>query len=384
VLSVTTGFQRQFQAKVLGVNAHILVLKIGDFSDYRRVMDKALHMPGVVAAAPFLFNEMMIARGNRLSGVMVKGLDPRRSGQVLALPEHIVAPRRAPGAAAADLRLLLEPAPNQLAGMIIGAQLAKKLDAKVGDPVRLISPLAGMDVAGWSADADLPRSRDFRITGIFDCGFDEYDKRLIYTHMRELQQFFEQGDTVTGVELKIVDVFRARPMARRLATRLGGSPFRTVDWSELNRNLFAALSIQKVFLEVVVGGFLAVVSCFCVIAALALLVIRKGREIAVLKAMGLSSGGVARVFLACGGIVWLVGSFIGLGAGYLGCLLLRRYGFPLNRDVYLISELPVAMNAVEFLATAGVALLICLIATLYPSYRAARLHPVEGLHGWRR
>ena len=389
VLSVTSGFQQEFRHKVLGVNAHILVLKYGvDFSEYPEVMRKARALDGVVAAAPFLFNEMMIARGNRLSGVLVKGVDPALVGKVLTLPEHIAEPRTfASGASLSSLMTVSEDEKGRptgvLPGLVLGHELARKIDARLGDPVRLISPLSGLDIAGWSADVDLPRSRDFRVAAIFNSGFDEYDKRLVYVHMNEVQAFFDQGDVVTGVELKIADVYQARKVARRLHKKLGGSPYRTIDWSELNHNLFTALSIQKLFLELVVGGFLAIVACFNVVAALAMLVIRKTREVAMLKSMGTSSWRVARIFQSCGVIVWFVGTSLGLLAGYLGGLLLRKYGFPLDPKVYLISELPVVLDPVEFLATAGVALVVCILATLYPSYRAARLDPVRGLHGAR-
>ncbi|MCA9668290.1 MAG: ABC transporter permease [Myxococcales bacterium] len=401
VLSVTSGFQTEFRNKVLGVNAHILVLKYGiSFANYREVMDKAKKMDGVVAVAPFLFNEMMIARGNRLSGVLVKGVDPKLVGRVLSLPKHIIKPRRicpetrdcAPGAGAAEMPKLLTATPKKhkagvptrLPGLVLGAELAKKLGARVGDPVRLISPLSGLDVAGWSADVDLPRSRDFRIAAIFDSGFDEYDKRLVYVHMSEAQAFFDHGDVVTGVEMKVRDVYRARAMSKALYAALGGSPYRIVDWSELNHNLFTALNWQKIFLSVVVGGFLAVVVCFNVVAALAMMVIRKGREIAILKSMGSSSLGVARVFVACGSVVWAAGASIGVLGGYLGALLLRRYGFPLDAKVYLIRELPVRMDPVEFVLVVGVSLVVVLAAALYPAIRAAQLEPVSGLQRGRK
>lgn len=381
VLSVTSGFQDEFRRKVLGVNAHVLVLKYGiDFSEYPSVIRKCEKTPGVIAAAPFVFNEMMLSRGNRLSGVLVKGVDPLRVGKVLDLPQHIVEPKRT---TVKDLPRLLRASvdakgDDQVAGLIIGRELARKLDAKVGDPVRLISPLSGLDTAGWSAKSELPRSRDFRVAGIFFSGFDEYDKRLVYLHMRDAQSFFDQGDVVTGVEMKIEDVFRARPLAKKIASALGGAPYRTVDWSELNHNLFTALAVQKLFLQIVIG-IIVVVAAFNVLAALAVLVIRKTREISVLKSLGMSSAGVARIFQSAGIIVWAVGTSLGLLWGYVGCIVLRKYGFPLDPKVYLINELPVRMNPVEFAFTAAFALVVCVLATLYPAIRAARMDSVEGL-----
>lgn len=383
VLSVTSGFQEEFRSKVLGVNAHILILKYGlDFSEYRKVMRTTEQMPGVLAAAPFVFNEMMISRGQRLSGVLVKGVDPARVGRVLDLPQHIVKPRRIKEQ---ELVRFITPSEDSRGhtlgappGLVIGQDLADKLDVKVGEMVRLISPLSGLDVAGWSAAGEIPRSRDFQVSAIFFSGFNEYDRRLVYVHLHEAQAFMDQGDVVTGVDLKIRDVFGARQLARKVVRELGGSPFRTIDWSELNHNLFTALSIQKLFLRIIIG-FIVVVAAFNVLAALTVLVFRKTREISILKSMGMSSAGVARIFVATGVIVWFVGTGLGLLWGYLGGLVLRRYGFPLDPKVYHIGELPVRMDPTEFALTALIALFWCLLLTLYPSIRAARMNPVEGL-----
>jgi lipoprotein-releasing system permease protein len=385
VLSVTSGFQEAFRRKVLGVNAHILILKYGlDFSEYRDVMKTTEAMPDVIAAAPFVFNEMMIARGQRLGGVLVKGVDPQRVGRVLDLPEHIAKPHRLPPGSR-DLTRFLVPSTDAKGrslgappGVIIGQDLAEKLDVKVGEMVRLISPLSGLDTAGWTPAGEIPRSRDFRVAAIFFSGFNEYDRRLVYVHMRDAQAFLDQGDVVTGVDLKIRDVFAARPLARKVVNALGGPPFRTIDWSELNHNLFTALSIQKLFLRIIIG-FIVVVAAFNVLAALAVLVIRKTREISILKSMGMSARGVGRIFVSTGVIVWFFGAGLGLLWGYLGGLVLGRYRFPLDPKVYHISELPVLMDPMEFVFTALIALFWCLLLTLYPSIRAARLNPVEGL-----
>jgi lipoprotein-releasing system permease protein len=383
VLSVTSGFQEEFRRKVLGVNAHILVLKYGlDFSEYRKVMKKVSALGEVEAASPFVFNEMMIAKGQRLSGVLVKGVDPARVGRVLDLPGQIDRPHRIKvGELPALLSASTDERGRALAGepgLVIGRELAAKLEAQVGDSVRLISPLSGLDIAGWSAAGEIPRSRDFRISAIFFSGFNEYDKRLVYAHMREVQTFLDQGDVVTGVDLKVRDVYRARPLAREITALLGGSPYRTIDWSELNHNLFTALAIQKLFLQIVIG-FIVVVAAFNVLAALAMLVIRKTREISILKSMGMAAAGVARIFQSSGLIVWFVGTALGLAWGYLGCLVLRRYRFPLDPKVYHINELPVRLDPWEFLITALFALVVCVLATLYPAVRAARMNPVEGL-----
>ena len=378
VLSVTSGFQNAFREKVLGVNAHVLVLKYGlDFPEYRDVIKKAEGSPNIVAAAPFFFHEMMLAKGNHLSGVLVKGVDPNRVGRVLDLPRHIeqsIDPKHA------NLQKLLHARADEsdAGGIIIGREMAAKLSISVGDRVRLIAPLTGLDVAGWTAAGDMPRARDFTVTAIFYSGFDEYDRRLAYVSLKEAQAFFKQEALVTGVEMKIRNVFDAPKIAKSLNTMLGGAPYRTVDWGELNANLFRALQLQKLFLELVIGA-IVVVAAFNVLAALAILVIRKTRQIAVLKSLGVSSPGIWRVFYSAGLFVWLVGTGLGLTWGYFGCRLLAKYGFQLDPKVYLISQLPVRMNVMEFVLTAIFALVVCMLATLYPAIRAAHLDPVEGL-----
>jgi lipoprotein-releasing system permease protein len=379
VLSVTSGFQEEFRKKVLGVNAHILLLKYGlDFSEYREKMKIVESMPEVLAASPFVFNEMMIARGQRLSGVMVKGVDPHRVGRVLDLPQHIAQPRRIKATELHRFLLPADDARGNPADIVIGHVLAEKLDVKVGELVRLISPLSGLDMAGWSPAGEIPRSRDFKVAAISFSGFNEYDQRLVYVHLSEAQAFLDHGDVVTGVDMKILDVFRARQVAQKIVKSLGGAPYRTIDWSELNHNLFTALSIQKLFLRIIIG-FIVVVAAFNVLAALVVLVIRKTREISILKSMGMSSAGVVRLFMSTGIIIWFVGTGLGLLWGYLGSHVLRLYDFPLDPKVYHISVLPVRMDPIEFVITALLALLWCLLLTLYPSIRAARNSPVEGL-----
>jgi lipoprotein-releasing system permease protein len=285
---------------------------------------------------------------------------------------------------ARDLLTESKAVKGELPGIIIGRELARKLDLKLGDSVRLVSPLSALDAGGWSSAGEMPRSADYRISGIFFAGFNEYDTRLVYMHMNEAQSFYRQGDVAYGVEIKVDDVYQARTIAKQLEARLEKtsklepSPYRLIDWSELNNNLFTALRTQKLWLQILIG-FIVVLAAFNVLAALMMLVIRKTREISILKSMGTSSFGVARVFLGAGLNIWLVGTALGLAWGYLGGVILRRYGFPLDRNVYLISELPVEMSVLQFVLTALFALVICLLFTAYPSWRASRLDPVEGL-----
>jgi lipoprotein-releasing system permease protein len=484
VMSITSGFQDEFRTKVLGVNAHVLVLKYGlDFSEYGRVVEQALEMPEVAGAAPFLIQQMMVARGDRISTILVKGVDPEAMPTVLDLPQQIVdgdleglrvlgslPPSRPedlsrpitaseetdldrfllglqeelgerPGPPAADddgfievdalpetevvdpeeagtalapptigdgfvvddegldlppdeledqliaeEQLLFEDEregsavvpTGRLPGIVIGAELASNLELSVGDRVSVISPLAGLDSSFFGREPEGPRSFDFRVVGIFQAGFQEYDSRLVYVDLYEAQRFFDHGDSVTGVELRLHDLERSEEIARRLERVLGGGPYHTMDWRELNRNLFTALEIQKVILSLVIATII-LVAAFNVIATLIMVVLEKKREIAILKAMGARSGSILLVFMVQGVLIGLVGTLLGLLLGGGVCLYLERFEFPLDPAVYLIDHLPVRTSLLEYVLTVCLALFICMVATVIPSWWAARLLPAEGV-----
>ncbi|AKF08838.1 ABC transporter permease [Sandaracinus amylolyticus] len=476
VMSITSGFQVEFRNKVLGVNAHVLVMKYGlDFEEYEDVMARAMEMPEVAGAAPFVINEMMLARGDRIAGVLVKGVDPVAMPTVLDLPTQLVdgsleglrregaAPPRRPddeggartegldldafleriadGSAPEDAARATEsaasaPAPSQeeqtpdddepldelpvvrvptpeeaeaalegtdtsvsdgpvedvlfedteaqvtptesLPGVVVGATLARTLDLHVGDRVSVISPLSGLDTSMFHAEARTPRSREFRVIGVFEAGFQEYDSRLVYADLYEAQAFFDHGDSVTGVEIRLHDLEQAPAISRRLERVLGGGPYHTLDWQELNHNLFTALEIQKVMLSLVIATIIFI-AAFNVIATLIMIVLEKKREIAILKAMGAHDLHVLVVFLVQGLIIGLVGTVIGLALGGGVSFWLESYRFPLDPHVYLIDHVPVRTSMSEFGTTVLIALGICLVATLLPSWWAARLLPAEGV-----
>lgn len=459
VMSITSGFEREFRDKVLGVNAHVLVMKYGvDFDEYRDVLQRSDEMPEVAGAGPFLINEMMLARGDRLAGVLVKGIDPGRMQDVLDLPSQIVDgeieglrlptsgppgdedeeapdedwlrdmveregladPEDAPEeggedeepeteleyealpevevASPEDIEELLEgfdpsdlDLPDEfiededgpeldvaaLPGLVVGVTLAEDLGLEVGDHVRLVSPLSGLDVSMFAPDARAPKSADFRVVAIFEAGFQEYDSRLVYADLYEAQRMFGQGDVVTGVEMRLHDLEEAPEIARRLERELGG-PFHTLDWAELNRNLFTALEIQKVTLGLVIATII-IVAAFNVVATLIMVVLEKKREVAILKAMGATDAAILLMFMVQGVVIGVIGTAIGLLIGGGLVTYLNFFEFPLDPKVYLIDHLPVVIDGSEFLITTVVALAICTLSTIAPSAWAARMLPVDGL-----
>jgi lipoprotein-releasing system permease protein len=238
-----------------------------------------------------------------------------------------------------------------------------------------VLPAAGRD---FRAGGSTAKTRKFRVSGIFYSGFAEYDGRLVYVSMREAQDFLGAGDIVTGVEMKLRDVNRAADVARALDEQLGGDPFQVVDWRTLNHNLFSALVFQKVVLLVVLT-LIIIVAAFNMVASLSMMVLDKVKEIAIMKSMGASAGGLARTFQVVGMTIGGIGTAAGLVVGLILCRVVSRYGYPLDPKVYLIDKLPIAVDPVEVTFVAVVAMLICFVATLYPALKASALHPVEGL-----
>jgi lipoprotein-releasing system permease protein len=376
VLSVTSGFQQSFRQKVLGVNAHVIIMKWGqDFSEYEEVETKVRKHAHVLAAEPFVFYEGMLAAGTRMSGVDIKGIDPKLALSVL----DIDAGMREGRVADLDKRLPANDGGKPLPAIFLGQELAKKLKIKLGDRVRVISPHAELDPSAWTQKGNAPSTSEFRLAGLFYTGFDEYDRRLAYVSLKDAQDDFEtQHDTVTGVDLKLDDINQSEAVAHSLYEQLGGPPFKVIAWQELNHNLFAALKMQKVALTVILT-LIVIVAAFNIIAAMILLVLGKQREIAILKSMGMPSIGVAWTFQAAGQLMGALGIACGLVLSTSVIAVLRRFNYQLDPRVYMIDQLPVRVNPDEVLLTVIITWLICTTATIYPVFVAARLSPVDGL-----
>ncbi|HVP67369.1 MAG TPA: ABC transporter permease [Anaeromyxobacteraceae bacterium] len=409
VLSVMSGFEADLKKKILGAHAHGVVLKYGqnDFAEWKQVMDRVRTVPGVAAATPFLYNEVMLSAGNNLTGSVLKGIDPATVGGVtdlsrdmeegklewLSRPSDIPESRRAQ---AKSLREAIggredvatasppppkggaaEPGPERprekLPGIVVGRELARSLRVGVGDAVNVVSPFGDIGPAGPQ-----PKSRPFRVAGIFYSGMYEYDAKFAYLDLAEAQRFFGTGDSVTGLELKVADVDAARPIMRRVLGALDGYPYRTKDWGEMNRNLFSALAMEKIVMAVILG-FIVLVASFIIVATLVMLVLEKTREIAVLKSMGAGLPSIMKIFVAEGIVIGAVGTAFGLLLGLGTCLLIDKVGIPLDPEVYYISNLPVLIEPAQFALVALAALALSYLATIYPATKASRLRPVDGL-----
>ncbi len=368
VLAVTSGFEREFQDKVLGLNAHLIVIPYGnvdiDSPEADHIEDKLRGMPGVVRMAKFLFSagEVMVGKvGANLKGIdLEQGADDLKSalieGKVADLARPATCPGKAPG----------EPAAGRI---ILGAELAHRIHAHVGDCVPIMIPFSLNDAA--------PPSFVFRVVGLFRMGFNEYDTRLAYVSLEDAHRLESARGSVFGIELRFSDPHLALTQVKEVKRRLD-APYRVIDWKELNHNLFTALTMQKVIISMLLL-LIIVVAAFNIIASLTMIVLSKVREIAILKSMGARSAMVARIFLVGGTTVGGVGTGLGIVYGLLICMLARLYGYPLDPKVYLIGALPVEIPAAEIVAVAAATLAISFLATIYPSVRASRLEAVEGL-----
>src|SRR6188768_1127539 len=263
---------------------------------------------------------------------------------------------------------------KRLPGIIIGVTLERNLEVKLGDCIQVTSPTIGFTYNHGAMRA--PVAKQFRVTGVFDAGFDQYDSKLVYTDLYQAQPFYDTGDSVTGIEMKVNDIEKARDIARDIDGRLQNGIYHTMDWEELNHGLFTALRIQQLLMSIVLA-LIIVVAAFTVIATLIMVVLDKKKEIAVLKAMGASNSALLRAFLYQGALIGIVGTAIGLGLGVLLCKVLLIHALPLDPKVYFISHLPVQVRPMEFVMVGVFAILVCLAATVWPALHAARLRPAE-------
>ena len=381
VLAVMTGFEEDLRDRILGFNPHIvLVSYAGTIANPDEVVQKVRDTPGVAAAAPLVYSQVMLSSGQSVSGVVVRGVPPDLEEAVVDLQAHLTSGSLA--GLGAPFEVLIEgsdkdadkngrPDTTTLTGVILGQELAKQLGLAIGDPVSVVSPLGTPSPVG-----PIPKVKRFALAGTFDSGMYDYDSGLLYMGLADAQKFFGLGNAITGVEIRVTDLYDAERVARRLEETLG-TPFRARDWMEVNRNLFLAFKLEKVVYFIVLT-LIVLVAAFNIVATLIMVVMEKRKDIAILKSMGATERSIARIFMLKGLIIGVVGTLLGVIGGYAGCWVLRRYQFvELPKDVFYVSTLPVRVYGENFAAVALVSVVICLLATIYPARQAAGLAPVE-------
>jgi lipoprotein-releasing system permease protein len=369
VLSVMNGFQKELRGRILGVASHVQVSGVANrLALWREVMERVQAHPEVVAAAPFVMAQSMLSFGSTVQGAVIRGIDPGAETKVAEIGKHM---------RSGSLDALK---PGEF-GIVLGSELARALTVRVDDTVVLIAPQGQVTPAGI-----LPRLRQFRVVGVFEVGMYEYDYGLAYIHLQDAQRLYRLDDAVSGVRLRLQDLLDAPRVAREIARDLPGESYAT-DWTRSHANFFRAVEIEKRVMFIILTLIVAV-AAFNIVSALVMAVTDKQADIAILRTLGAAPGSVMRIFMVQGALMGVIGTVVGVAAGVALALNIdvvvpfieQTFGVRfLAKDVYYISDLPSDLQWRDVTVIGLVSLVLTLLATLYPSWRAARVNPAEAL-----
>ena len=369
VLSVMNGFQTELRTRILGVVSHVQLSTVENrLPDWKAVLSAATQHPRVKAAAPFVNAQAMLAAGQAVRGAVVRGVLPADENRVAEIGRHMRAGR-------------LEALKGGEFGIVLGSDLARALGVLPGDRVALIAPQGQVTPAGV-----IPRLKQFTVVGMFEVGMFEYDSGLALIHLEDAQRLYQMGDAVSGVRLKLDDLFAARAVARELVAKLGAGVFAS-DWTRSHANFFRAVEIEKRVMFLILTLIVAV-AAFNIVSTLVMLVTDKQADIAILRTLGASPASVMQIFVVQGALIGVIGTLIGVVGGVLLAFnvdvvvpaIENALGFKfLSKDVYYISDLPSEVQARDVATIGLLSLALSFLATLYPSWRAARVNPAEAL-----
>jgi len=369
VLSVMNGFQEELRARILGVAAHLEISAPGErLSDWRGVLAQAQQNQDVVSGAPYVNAQGMLANGDMVRGAIIRGVLPELENRVADFAQHMKAGKLD------DLK------PGEF-GIILGGELARVLGVYPGDKVVLLTPQGNITPAGV-----MPRVKQFTVTGVFEAGMFEYDSGLALIHLQDAQKLLRLGDDVSGVRLKLSELFRAPFVTQELSQSLSGDYYLT-DWTKSHANFFRAVAIEKRMMFLILLLIVAV-AAFNIVSTLVMAVTDKQSDIAILRTLGAKPASIMKIFIVQGTFIGVFGTLLGVAGGVLLALNLetvvpfieRLAGMDLfPADVYYISELPSKLDWSEVGLISIVSLFISLVATLYPSWRASRVNPAEAL-----
>ena len=369
VLSVMNGFQKELRARILGVASHVQITGYNNQLDgWQRVAKEAAGHPQVVGAAPFVNGQGMLSFGGNVRGAIIRGIAPKLEEQVADIGSHMIAGR------------LDALAPGSF-GIVLGSELARAIGARQGDKVTLIAPQGLVTPAGL-----LPRLKQFTVVGIFEVGMFEYDSGLALVDIDDAQKLYQMGERVSGVRLKLADLMQSREVARDLVERMRGDLFIS-DWTRSHANFFRAVQIEKNMMFIILF-LIVLVAAFNIISTLVMAVTDKQSDIAILRTLGASPMSIMKIFIVQGALIGVIGTLIGVASGIPTALnvdvivpfLERLFNVQfLSREVYYISELPSDLQRGDVVAIAALSLVLSLLATIYPSWRASRVNPAEAL-----
>jgi len=369
VLSVMNGFQKEVRTRILGVVSHVQITGADNrLADWRAVARQSAEQPQVAAAAPFVNAQGMLVFGASVRGALVRGIVPQLEEKVAEIGLHMMAGK------------LESLVPGEF-GIVLGSELSRALGARSGDKVTLIAPQGLVTPAGV-----LPRLKQFTVVGIFEVGMFEYDSGLALIHLEDAQKLYGMGESASGVRLKLHDLFQSREVTRDLITRLRGDLY-VSDWTRSHANYFRAVQIEKTMMFIILLLIVAV-AAFNIVSTLVMAVTDKQPDIAILRTLGASPGGIMKIFIVQGALIGAIGTLIGVVGGvalalnidvvvpFLERVLNVQF---LSREVYYITDLPSDLQSSDVVAIALVSLALSFFATLYPSWRAARVNPAEAL-----
>jgi len=376
VLAVMTGFEEDLKEKILGTNAHIVLVKsTASMEDYRQVMEKLKGVKGVVATTPFIYNQVMISTGKNVSGVVLRGIDLQSDRLVTRLSKSVVE---------GDMDKLdpkLSDGPNAMPGLMIGKELAKHLNISLGAKINIISPIGNITPLGM-----IPKMKPFLVTGIFNTGMFEYDSTLAYVSLEQAQNFFNLDDTVTGIQIKVADVYHTGELSKTINSIMG-TGYYARDWMQMNRNILFALKTEKIVMFVILT-LIVLVAAFGIASTLFMVVMEKTRDIAILKSMGATGASIMKIFVLEGLIIGITGTIFGVASGLLIALNLEPIINVIqkitgqnffSKDIYYLDHFPSLVIPSDVVLISVTAVLISFLATLYPSWQASRMLPAEAI-----
>jgi len=387
-LGIMTGFKEDLQAKILGTTSHIVIHERTreNMADYDRLVKRVEEVPHVLAATPFVFRQVLLTSQSAVQGIILRGIDPQRERRVTDLAKNVKVgslddlertDTGTQGQSQTDQGTGSDPgvvpSPGH-PGIILGKELSMRLGTFLGDNVNVVSPVGPTSAIG--AVAMVPKIRTFTVVGVFESGMYEYDSSLAYIALGEAQKFFNMGNTVSGIEVKVDEIFMTNEISRAIEHALGLT-YWARDWMQLNRNLFSALKLEKIMMFLLLV-LITIVASFNIVSTLTMIVSEKQREIAILKAMGATRKAIMRIFMLNGLIIGLTGTVIGIPLGYTFLWLIQTY-WTFDPTVYYISHVPVHVQALDVILVSFSAVLISFAATLYPSWQAAKLDPAAAL-----
>jgi lipoprotein-releasing system permease protein len=376
VLAVMTGFEEDLKEKILGTNAHVVVVRNGaPMEDYRQLMQQLKGFKGVTAATPFIYNQVMLSSGKNVSGVVLRGIDVSTDRQVTRLSNSVI------DGTIDGLEPKMGNGRDALPGLLVGKELAKHLNLLVGDKVNVISPMGNITPLGM-----MPRMKPFRVAGIFNTGMFEYDSTLAYVSLGQAQSFFDLGDTVTGIQLKVEDVYHTGELARSINRTLGADYYAR-DWMQMNRNILFALKTEKIVMFIILT-LIVLVAAFGIASTLFMVVMEKNRDIAILKSMGATGNSIMKIFVLEGLVIGVIGTALGVVSGLLVALNLEPIITAIqkitgqnffSKDIYYLDRFPSLVVPSDVALISVTAVLISFVATLYPAWQASRMLPAEAL-----